>query len=256
MAISRATVPPLKRVLLILGTRPEAIKLAPVVRALRARPAEFSARIAATGQHKDMLGQALDAFALKADVQLDAMPPAQSLGQMTGSLFTGIDRLLEAEKPDWVMVQGDTTSAMAGAVGAYYRRIKVGHVEAGLRTFDRWAPFPEEINRTFITQVADLNFAPTQRAAANLRAAGVKEASIRITGNTIVDALQWIARDMKPAIPAEIAAKVTDAIAGRRLILVTSHRRESFGEGLENICRALRRLADEFRMPRSSIRCT
>lgn len=234
-----------KRILVIFGTRPEAIKLAPVVRALRERPAEFSTRIASTGQHQQMLHQALDAFQLKLDVQLDEVLPGQSLGQLTGNLFREIDRLLEAEMPDWIIVQGDTTSAMTAAVCGYYRRIKVGHVEAGLRTYDRWAPFPEEINRTVITQVVDYHFAPTRRAAANLRASGVKEAAIRVTGNTIVDALGWVRQSLKDQMPDGIDPKVSDLIAGRRMVLVTSHRRESFGQGLENICSALLRIADK-----------
>jgi UDP-N-acetylglucosamine 2-epimerase len=228
-----------KRILVLFGTRPEVIKLAPVVRALRARPADFLCRVCSTGQHREMVQQALDAFGLKLDIQLDAMASAQSLGRLTARLFEDLDRTFEAEQPDWVIVQGDTTSAMVGAMCAFYRRIKVGHVEAGLRTYNRWSPFPEEINRTFISHVADLHFAPTARAAANLRAAGIAGKNIAVTGNTVVDALLWVSADLGAQAPMCLDASVTQFIADRRLVLVTSHRRESFGEGLENICRAL-----------------
>lgn len=228
-----------KRVLVLFGTRPEVIKLAPVVRAMRQRPADFVTRVCSTGQHRDMVQQALDAFELKLDVQLDAMSSAKSLGRLTARLFDDLDQLLETEVPDWVIVQGDTTSALVGAMCAFYRRVKVGHVEAGLRTGNRWSPFPEEINRTFIGHVADLHFAPTAKAAENLRCAGVSTESIHVTGNTVVDALRWISEGLKEHIPAGIDADLARFVEGSRLVLVTSHRRESFGEGLENICRAL-----------------
>ena len=229
----------MKRFLVIFGTRPEVIKLAPVVRALRGRPGDFETRVVSTGQHREMVQQALDAFGLKLDVQLDAMPSAKSLGRLTARLFDDLDQLLESEAPDWVLVQGDTTSAMVGAMCAFYRRIKVGHVEAGLRTGNRWSPFPEEINRTFIGHVADLHFAPTTKSAENLRRAGASEKSICVTGNTVVDALLWVSEGLRDQVPAGIDAEVVRFVEGKRLVLVTSHRRESFGEGLENICRAL-----------------
>ena len=228
-----------KHVLVLFGTRPEVIKLAPVVRALRQRPADFVTRVCSTGQHREMVQQALDAFDLMLDVQLDAMSSAKSLGRLTARLFDDLDQLLETEAPDWVIVQGDTTSAMVGAMCAFYRRIKVGHVEAGLRTGNRWSPFPEEINRTFIGHVADLHFAPTSRSADNLRRSGVPEQSIHVTGNTVVDALLWVSESLKENLPPGLDTDVPHLIDGKRLVLVTSHRRESFGEGLENICRAL-----------------
>lgn len=221
------------------GTRPEVIKLAPVIHELRRRPDRFEVRVVSTGQHRKMAQQAADAFGLVIDVQLDAMSAASSLGRLTARLFEDIDTLLDKETPDWMLVQGDTTSAMVAAMGAYYRRIRVGHVEAGLRTHNRWSPFPEEINRAFIGQVADAHFAPTRRAAENLRREGVAGEAIVITGNTAVDALLWGVRELGTRTPAGIDAAVAGLIAGRRLVLVTSHRRESFGEGLENICRAL-----------------
>jgi UDP-N-acetylglucosamine 2-epimerase len=237
------THPARQRVLALFGTRPEAIKLAPVVRALRARPERFECLAASTGQHRELVARALDAFGLAPDVQLDAMASAGSLGRLTARLFGDLDGLLESARPDWVVVQGDTTSAMVGAVAAFYRRIKVAHVEAGLRTGDRHAPFPEEVNRTFIGRVADLHFAPTPRAAANLRAEGVDDSAVLVTGNTAVDALLWAAERLGEAPPAGLGPELLAALEGRRLVLATCHRRESFGPALEGICRALGEVA-------------
>jgi len=227
------------KVLVFLGTRPEAIKLAPVVRALRERPEQFSTRVCSTGQHREMVQQALDAFGLQLDLQFDAMASAKTLGRLTARLFDDLDQVLEAEGPDWVLVQGDTTSAMVGAMSAFYRRIKVGHVEAGLRTYRRWSPFPEEVNRTVIDLVADLLFAPTKQSADNLRRAGVGERAIHVTGNTVVDALLWASQELGEYVPSGLDPELARFIDQKRLVLVTSHRRESFGEGLENVCRAL-----------------
>lgn len=235
-----------QRILVLFGTRPEVIKLAPVVRALRQRPDQFMTRVVSSGQHREMVQQALDAFALKADVTLDAMSSARSLGQLTARLFEDSDKLLEVEQPDWVLVQGDTSSAMVAAVCAYYRRIKIGHVEAGLRTYNRWAPFPEEINRTFIDHISDLHFAPTEKSADNLRRAGVPEKSIHITGNTVVDALLWVSDGLRNIMPSGLPEDLPKFIHGKRLVLVTSHRRESFGEGLDNICRALLGMVESY----------
>jgi UDP-N-acetylglucosamine 2-epimerase (non-hydrolysing) len=233
---------PLK-VLVLFGTRPEVIKLAPVIRALRKDSEAFDCRVCTTGQHREMADQAMREFSLSPDIRLDAMASGRSLAQLTSRLFAGIDQLLEQESPDSLLVQGDTTSAMVGAMCAYYRRIKLGHVEAGLRTGNRWAPFPEEINRTLIGDVADLHFAPTKRAADNLRATGISESCIHLTGNTVVDALLWTMEDMGDKIPDGLDQSVVDSFRDHRLILVTSHRRESFGQGLENICRALKEIA-------------
>ena len=229
----------MKRVLVLFGTRPEVIKLAPVIRALRRRPKDFECLVVSSGQHREMVDQALAAFDLKVDVQLDAMSSAQSLGKLTSRLFLDLDTLFESNAIDWVIVQGDTTTAMVGAMCAFYRRIKVGHVEAGLRTYNRWSPFPEETNRTIISQIADLHFAPTSRSADNLVKAGFAATDVRITGNTVVDALVWVSENVRERIPAELDPSLIRSLEGRRLILVTSHRRESFGEGLENICQAI-----------------
>jgi UDP-N-acetylglucosamine 2-epimerase (non-hydrolysing) len=235
-----------KRVTVLFGTRPEVIKLAPVVRELRRHPGEFATTVVSSGQHREMVDQALDAFDLKLDVQLDAMSSASSLGKLTARLFEDLDGLLESSKPDWLIVQGDTTSAMAGAMSAFYRRIRIGHVEAGLRTHDRWSPFPEEINRTIIGHLADMHFAPTRGAADNLRREGVIEESIHVTGNTAVDALLLAIEKVGDKPPRGIGTDLAQFVEGKRMVLVTSHRRESFGEGLENICHALLAVAERY----------
>ena len=230
------------RVLVILGTRPEAIKLAPVLHSLREDPG-IEAILCSTGQHTDMVSQALRVFDVEVDHQLNAMQSASSLGQLTSRLFSDLDRVLADVAPDWVVVQGDTTSAMVGAIAAFYRRINVGHVEAGLRTFNRWSPFPEEVNRVFISQVATLHFAPTQRAADNLVNAGVMD-GVLVTGNTVVDALSYVRQKVRGSNCAEMEELVGRRLSGRRMILVTSHRREAFGQGLLNICNAILEIAD------------
>ena len=234
------------KIAVIFGTRPEAIKLAPVILRLHATSG-VSVCVINTGQHREMCRQALASFAIEADADLDVMLPNQSLGQLTGRLFTRTDELLHRETPDWVLVQGDTTSAMVGATAAFYRQIKVGHVEAGLRTFQFMSPFPEEINRTFIGHLAALHFAPTEGARANLLRAGLDERTILVTGNTIVDAIELL----KPRLAGsplgdQIGAAVRADLENNRLILVTSHRRESFGPGIEGICLAIRQIVRQF----------
>lgn len=235
----------LRSVLVVLGTRPEAIKLAPVIRALRDHP-DVACTVCSTGQHALMLRQALEAFGLTADVELAVMEEAQGLAALTSRLFAGIDEVLAAHEPDWVVVQGDTTSAYVGAMAAFYRHIRVAHVEAGLRTGDRRAPFPEEVNRRAIALVADVHFAPTAGAAANLSHEGVADAAVVVTGNTAVDALEWARILVREAIPPSLPPDLPALIEGRRLVLVTGHRRESFGPGLEGICRAVQDLAERF----------
>ena len=234
------------KVLVLFGTRPEVIKLAPVIRELRSHRQEFQTRIVSTGQHREMVRQALDAFALEADVELDAMSAAKTLASLTARLFLDLDQVIAAEAPDWLLVQGDTTSAMAGAMCGFYRQVRVGHVEAGLRTYHRFEPFPEEVNRTIIGHVADAHFAPTPRAAENLRRAGVRERDIFVTGNTAVDALLATIARIGNGTPAGIDPETAAFVAGKRLVLVTSHRRESFGPGLENICRALLAIVERY----------
>lgn len=235
-----------KRVFIIAGTRPEVIKLAPVVMACRARPEQFDTIYCSTGQHREMLDQANKVFRLAADMDLGLMMPGQSLAGLTGLLFNALDAAIEKVRPDVIVVQGDTTSAMVGAMCGFYRRITVGHVEAGLRTGNIWAPFPEEVNRGIIGKVATLHFAPTEMARDHLLREGVAKESVHVTGNTVVDALQWVRANGALMPTDEITSALRDVIRGKRLILVTSHRRESFGEGLANTCGALLRIVEAF----------
>ena len=230
------------KVLVALGTRPEAIKLAPVVLALNRRR-EFQCVLCVTSQHREMLEPMLKFFGLSPAHDLDVMRPDQKLGELTGRVLAGMDRVLEAERPDWVVVQGDTTTAMAAGLAAYYRQIRLAHVEAGLRTNDKYSPFPEEINRRLVGALADLHFAPTSAAARNLRREGVPLRSIVQTGNTVTDALLWAAGKIRKH-PPPMPAGIPPSAKGRKLVLVTGHRRENFGGGLEQICLALKAAAD------------
>jgi UDP-N-acetylglucosamine 2-epimerase (non-hydrolysing) len=233
----------LRKVLAVVGTRPEAIKLAPVILELRRQTSRFLCCVCATGQHREMLDQALRLFEIKPHHDLDIMVRGQSLAQITASAIQGLDRVVSQETPDVVLVQGDTTTAFCGALAAYYHRVAVGHVEAGLRTGRKYAPFPEEMNRSFIGRVADYHFAPTVQAREALLHEGVAESSIYVTGNTVIDALLWVRdriRISRPPLPEDLVS----ALDGYQLVLVTGHRRESFGEGFENICRAIRDVAD------------
>jgi UDP-N-acetylglucosamine 2-epimerase (non-hydrolysing) len=229
------------KVLSVFGTRPEAIKMAPVVLALR-QTAGIDARVCVTGQHREMLDQVLNLFDIQPDADLDLMQPNQQLAQLTSEVLTNIDPYLVSFQPDWVLVQGDTTTAMAAALAAFYRRIKVGHVEAGLRTYDKWQPFPEEINRRMISSFADLHFAPTSLSCDNLLREGIPQACVSVTGNTVVDALQMIVH--RPA-PVEVTRLLNEIGIGenRRLVLITAHRRENFGKPLESICQSIQQLA-------------
>lgn len=241
------------RVLSIFGTRPEAVKMAPVVRALATTPG-IEARVCVTAQHRQMLDQVLRLFDITPDIDLDLMRPNQTLAELSAAVFTHLDPVLERLEPDWVLVQGDTTTVMVASLAAYYRRIRVGHVEAGLRTHDKWQPFPEEINRRVAGVTADLHFAPTQWAAQNLLGEGVPAEQVLVTGNPVIDALQTVARLPAPPEVSELLARLGIPLqiseqedgSARRLVLVTAHRRENFGEPIENICRALSRLADDY----------
>lgn len=217
-------------VMVIIGTRPEAIKLAPLVLALRAL--ELPTRVCLTGQHPEMAAEALDPFGIAADANLALMRPGQSLSELTERAVSALALLLARERPAWVIVQGDTTSALAGAIAARQAGIPVAHVEAGLRSFDLSQPYPEEINRTLIARLATLHFAPTPGARVNLRAEGVPDAAIAVTGNTVVDALHRTLRDLPPAAPAD-----------RRLILATLHRRENREAAFPEIIGALAAIA-------------
>lgn len=233
------------KVLTIIGTRPEAIKLAPVIRELERRPDRFVSKVCATAQHRQMLDQALVPFAIKPDFDLNIMAPGQSLAQVTSRAIERLDRVIVDEEPDVVLVQGDTTTAFCGALAAFYHQVKVGHVEAGLRTGKKYAPFPEELNRCLISRLADYQFAPTEHARSALLSEGAPASTIFVTGNTGIDALLWVSarvREVRPPLPD----KLPGVIDGLQLVLVTGHRRESFGDGFENICRAIREIADAF----------
>jgi UDP-N-acetylglucosamine 2-epimerase len=232
------------RILSVFGTRPEAIKLAPVAHALANTLGAVHATCV-TGQHRQMLDSALAVFALQPDYDLEIMKPGQDLTHVTTAVLEGLARVLDDFRPDWVIVQGDTTTAMAGALAAFYRKIKVAHVEAGLRTGNSHSPWPEEMNRKLVGQLATVHFPPTPTAAANLRAEGVAEADILVTGNTVIDALQWVVArlDAEPAFTREFANRFAFLDPQRRLILVTGHRRENFDGGLERVCHALARIS-------------
>ncbi|MDI6770698.1 MAG: UDP-N-acetylglucosamine 2-epimerase (non-hydrolyzing) [Anaerolineales bacterium] len=261
------------KILSVFGTRPEAVKMAPIVRLLANTPGVDS-RVCVTAQHRQMLDQVLDLFDIQPDIDLDLMRENQSLADLSAAIFTHLDPVLADLNPDWVLVQGDTTTVAITALLAYYRRIRVGHVEAGLRTHDKWQPFPEEINRRVAGVTADLHFAPTEWSRQNLLNDGVPDSAIVVTGNPVIDALNVVAKQDEPKEVSQLLAKLEiqachceephsgdeaipahEGIASsgkerpprndtrKRLILVTAHRRENFGEPLENICAALKELA-------------
>src|SRR5690554_3327881 len=233
------------KVLTVFGTRPEAIKMAPLALRLAEDP-RFESRVCVTAQHRQMLDQVLDLFKLMPDYDLDLMKPGQSLSELTGRILTGIEGVLQSFRPDMVLVHGDTSTTLATSLAAYYQQIPVGHVEAGLRTGNLYSPWPEEANRKLTGALARLHFAPTETARQNLIREGVNDAHIRVTGNTVVDALLEVRRRIQstPALKAEFQARFNFLDLTRKLILVTGHRRESFGSGFERICQALSSLAD------------
>jgi UDP-N-acetylglucosamine 2-epimerase len=236
------------KLLFVFGTRPEAIKLAPVVRKLADIPA-FDCKICATGQHREMLAQVLELFDLRPDWNLEVMRPDQDLAYLTGAILSGVSGVLANWRPDRVVVQGDTTSTFAGALAAFYHHIPVAHVEAGLRTGDIYAPWPEEVNRQLVSRIADLHFAPTPRARDALLREGLSGEIVLVTGNTGIDALLWVSDqlenrpEMRMRAEAVFGEQFIDGLDGRRLILMTGHRRESFDGGLERIARAIGRIA-------------
>jgi UDP-N-acetylglucosamine 2-epimerase (non-hydrolysing) len=231
-------------ILVVFGTRPEAIKLFPVIRAL-ASIEGLRVRTCVTAQHRGLLDQVLAIAGLTPDHDLDIMEPGQSLDRLTARLLTGIGETIDVEQPDMVLVQGDTATAMAGALAAYYRRIPVAHVEAGLRSGDIYHPWPEEVNRRIVAPIAQYHFAPTQTAADALIREAIDPTKVHVTGNTVIDALHWT-RDRigtEPAL-ADMVAPVLAKMAGRRIVLVTTHRRENFGDGMAAIARAIGRIAE------------
>ena len=232
--------PPL-RVLVVFGTRPEAIKLCILIRHLRSLPGRFGVTVCVTAQHRSMLDQVLRAFEIEPDQDLDLMRPGQSLDDVTSRVLTGMGRVLADARPDIVVVQGDTTTTFAAALAAFYQRIPVAHVEAGLRTNDRYSPFPEELNRRLTSRLSDLHFAATKQAAENLWSEGTPREAVFVTGNTVIDSLLFMKSALEQGRIQAPAWSFVDP--GRKLILVTAHRRESFGDGIESICEALTALA-------------
>jgi len=251
----------MKKVLVIFGTRPEAIKLAPVINELKKYPSEFKVVVCVTGQHRQMLDQALNTFAIVPDYNINIMSANQDLFDVTIKTLDGLREILKKEQPDLVLVQGDTTTAFASSMAAFYLKIDVGHVEAGLRTYDKYHPFPEEINRNIVTVLADYHFAPTEWAKSNLLNEGIPSESIWVTGNTGIDALLTVARNQKAETRREYFEdyfkkkwNITFSFKNQslglkthnpKLLLVTGHRRENFGKGFENICLALKEIAEK-----------
>ena len=238
------------KIAIFIGTRPEAIKMAPVIRALE-RQADMQTVVVNTGQHDEMLRQVVELFDIRIDEQLNVMRPGQSLADLTARLLTKIDEALARLRPDLALVQGDTTTVFAAALACFYRGIPIGHVEAGLRTGDIWAPFPEEVNRSLASKMVTLHFAPTALARENLLKEGVTDEAISVTGNTVIDALHLeVDRQRDERVEGEIGVRLDRAIGNdwrqRRFVLITGHRRENFGEGFREICEALAELAERF----------
>jgi UDP-N-acetylglucosamine 2-epimerase (non-hydrolysing) len=235
----------MKKIMVIFGTRPEAIKLAPVIVEMR-KHAGICCRVCVTAQHRQMLDHVLKLFAIEPDIDLDLMQPDQTLAQLTAGVIVGVDQVLQRENPDIVLVQGDTTTVMAAAMAAFYRRIRVGHVEAGLRSGNLFSPFPEEMNRKVAGIIGNLHFAPTETAAKALLSEGVPEQSVFLTGNPVIDALHMVVGGNSPRIAEQLLLKagVNGGSGDLKLILVTAHRRENFGRRFEDICLGLRSLVE------------
>jgi len=231
--------------MVVFGTRPEAIKMAPVVSALRKDP-RFETVVAVTAQHRQMLDQVLELFRIVPDEDLDVMKPGQTLPSLFSRILTGMSEVIQKQRPDLVLVHGDTSTTLAAALAAFYAKTPVAHVEAGLRTGDLLAPWPEEANRRLVAPLTRFHFAPTSNAASNLRAEGIAETSIHVTGNTVIDALLNVTGriEREPELAQSLADALPPLDPAKRLILVTGHRRENFGDGFEQICRALAALAD------------
>lgn len=245
----------MKKVMLVFGTRPEAIKMAPLVKALRRYPTAFQTLVCVTGQHREMLDQVLDLFDIRPDYDLNIMQQEQDLYDITTRILLGMRRVLDEAKPDIVLVHGDTTTSMSAALAAFYRQIPVGHVEAGLRTRDIYNPFPEEINRQITARIARYHFAPTHLSRENLVLEGVFSGQIIVTGNTVVDALHLIVERIRDDadVRTQALTRIKDGgydagrlDAGRRLVLITGHRRENFGDGFQQICAAIKTLAERY----------
>jgi UDP-N-acetylglucosamine 2-epimerase (non-hydrolysing) len=237
----------MKKVLLVFGTRPEAIKMCPLVKEFQKHPEDFETVVCVTGQHREMLDQVLQIFDVKPDYDLNIMKQGQDLYDVTARVLVGMRDILDTVKPDVVLVHGDTTTSMAAAMAAFYRQIPVGHVEAGLRTHNLYSPWPEEMNRQVTGRIAEYDFAPTPLSRQNLLDEGVSEEKITVTGNTVIDALHWVVENVmkkgyKPLDPLVASLPQDD----RRMVLITGHRRENFGEGFISMCTAIRDLARKY----------
>lgn len=244
-----------KRILVIFGTRPEAIKMIPVVKELQRNPERFATFVGVTGQHREMLDQVLNIFDVRPDFDLNVMSGNQDLYDVTSKILLGMRDALAHLQPDMVLVHGDTTTSMAAALSAFYAHIPVGHVEAGLRTYNLYSPWPEEMNRQLTGRIAFINFAPTPLSRANLLSEGVSDDRIVVTGNTVIDALYEVLNRLEnePCLLEKVRCEVREAgydlhrlCDGKKMVLITGHRRENFGEGFTNICRAISRLAETF----------
>ena len=234
----------MKKILTVFGTRPEAIKMAPLVHALESDN-RFDSKVCVTAQHREMLDQALELFDIEPDFDLDIMKPCQTLSEITAGILSGLKPVLENFQPDVVLVHGDTATTFAASLAAYYQQIKVGHVEAGLRTGNIYSPWPEEGNRKLTGAIANYHFAPTAVSKENLLSEGILESEITVTGNTVIDALFWVKEKLNKdrSLSNELSLKFDFLDQNKKLILVTAHRRESFGGGFERICSALRQIA-------------
>ena len=245
----------MKKIMLVFGTRPEAIKMAPLVKEFQKHPEKFDTVVCVTGQHRQMLDQVLDIFDIKPDYDLNIMQAGQDLFDVTARVITGMRDVLDEAKPDIVLVHGDTTTSTAAALAAFYRQIPVGHVEAGLRTHNIYSPWPEEMNRQLTGRIASHHFAPTPLSRQNLLDEGVAKERITVTGNTVIDALYWVVNKIKntPRLADELKAELrkagydTDRLSkGRKLVLITGHRRENFGEGFISMCKAIKTLTEKY----------
>jgi len=241
------------RILVVFGTRPEAIKMAPLVHKLKDKPF-FDVKVCVTGQHREMLDQVLKLFEIDPDYDLDIMKPGQDLYSVTVNILSGMKKVIESEKPDLVLVHGDTTTTFAASLAAFYQKVAVGHIEAGLRTGDIYSPWPEEANRKLTTQITKFHFAPTETSKANLIEEGIDAQSIAVTGNTVIDALFMILEKIKSDLSFEKEIKMniadagyTEEFNGKKILLITGHRRENFGEGFLNICQGIKLLAEKYK---------
>lgn len=233
-----------KKCLLVFGTRPEAIKMAPLVKGLKDYPSDFEVKVCVTAQHRQMLDQVLEFFEITPDYDLNLMKPGQNLYQLTADVITSLKPVLEDFVPDYIFVHGDTTTSMASAIAGFYAGAKVCHVEAGLRTYNKYAPFPEEMNRQITGRLTDIYFSPTERAKKNLNSEGILD-NVEITGNTVIDALLYATERLNNYSDDEIKRLEEIIDSHKRIILVTGHRRENFGEGFINICKAILEIAKE-----------